>query len=130
VQQYHRLFMLPAVSHCGGGTGPSSIGGGAPEPTANLRNAEHHTGSAVIKWVEEGVAPEKLVASRIVSGAVVRQRPVCPYPAQAVYKGGNIDSAGSFACETQKVKKDDIGAGDILLIQNSLRQRDLKLPNR
>jgi len=32
VQQYHRLFMLPAVSHCGGGTGPNAIGGGAPSP--------------------------------------------------------------------------------------------------
>src|SRR5688572_20901223 len=85
VREYHRLFMLPAVSHCGGGTGPSAIGGGAPGPTANLRDADHHTVSAVIKWVEQGVAPEKIVASRIVSGAVVRSRPVCPYPAQAAY---------------------------------------------
>ena len=36
VQEYHRLFLLPAVSHCGGGTGPDSIGGGAPEPPAAL----------------------------------------------------------------------------------------------
>src|SRR5438105_4686073 len=30
VRQYHRLFLLPAVAHCGGSTGPSSIGGGMP----------------------------------------------------------------------------------------------------
>jgi feruloyl esterase len=131
VQRYHRLFMLPAVSHCGGGTGPSAIGGGAPEPTANLRDAEHHTVSAVIKWVEEGVAPEKIVASRIVGGAVVRQRPVCPYPAQAAYNGsGSIDDAANFSCVTQKLQERAITQTDILLIQNSLRQRDLKLPNR
>jgi hypothetical protein len=60
VRQYHRLFMLPAVSHCGGGTGPSAIGGGAPEPTAALRDPEHHVVSAMIRWVEEGEAPEKI----------------------------------------------------------------------
>jgi feruloyl esterase len=132
VQEYHRLFMLPAVSHCGGGTGPNAIGGGAPEPAAAYRDAEHHVVSAVIKWVEEGEAPEKIVATRFDSaGAVVRQRPVCPYPAQAAYKGrGDINDAKNFACVTPKLKKRSIGEGDILLIQNSLRQRDLKLPNR
>jgi hypothetical protein len=44
-------------------TGPSSIGGGAPEPPSAYRDAEHHGVSAVIKWVEEGVAPEKMVAT-------------------------------------------------------------------
>src|SRR5439155_1257776 len=117
--------------HCAGGTGPNAIGGGAPEPTAVLRNAEHHVVSAVIKWVEEGVAPEKIVASRIVSGAVVRQRPVCPYPAQAAYNGsGSIDDAANFSCVTPKLQERTISSTDILLIQNSLRQRDLKLPNR
>jgi feruloyl esterase len=131
VQDYHRLFMLPAVSHCGGGTGPNAIGGGAPEPTAALRDADHHAVSAVIKWVEEGVAPEKIVASRIVGGAVVRQRPVCPYPAQAAYNGsGDIDDADSFSCVTPKLQERTIGPADIILIQNSLRQRDLLLPNR
>jgi feruloyl esterase len=132
VQEYHRLFMLPAVSHCGGGTGPNAIGGGAPEPAAAYRDAEHHVVSAVIKWVEEGEAPEKIVATRFDSaGAVVRQRPVCPYPAQAAYKGrGDINDAKNFACVTPKLKKRSIGEGDILLIQNSLRQRDLLLPNR
>ncbi|HYU69884.1 MAG TPA: tannase/feruloyl esterase family alpha/beta hydrolase [Burkholderiales bacterium] len=132
VQEYHRLFMLPAVSHCGGGTGPSSIGGGAPEPTAAFRNAEHHVVSAVIKWVEDGVAPEKIVATRFGTGnVVVRQRPVCQYPAQAAYNGsGDTNSADNFSCVTPKLQERTISATDILLIQNSLRQRDLKLPNR
>src|SRR3954462_1563510 len=64
VQDYHRLFLLPAVGHCGGSTGPSSMGGGAPEPPAAYRNAEHHVVSAAIKWVENGVAPEKIIATR------------------------------------------------------------------
>ena len=64
VQEYHRLFMLPAVGHCGGSTGPSSVGGGMPEPPAAYRDADHHAVSAVIRWVEQGVAPEKIVATR------------------------------------------------------------------
>ena len=132
VQQYHRLFMLPSVGHCGGSTGPSSIGGGAPEPPKAYRDAEHHVVSAVIKWVEEGIAPESIIATRFdATGAVVRQRPVCPFPAQAAYKGsGDINAASSFKCVAHEFKTRNIDSGDILHIQNSLRQRDLLLPNR
>jgi feruloyl esterase len=132
VRQYHRLFMLPAVGHCGGSTGPSSIGGGAPEPPKAYRNAETHAVSAVIKWREEGVAPEKIVASRFdAAGNVVRQRPVCPYPARAVYNGsGSIDDAASFSCWTPTLQDRDVGAGDLLHARNALRQRELLLPNR
>jgi feruloyl esterase len=131
VREYHRLFMLPAVGHCGGSTGPSSIGGGAPEPPAALRTAETHAVSAVMKWVETGAAPEKIVASRFVSGALVRQRPVCPYPAQAVYNGvGNVDNADNFTCQTPVLKERNVGAGDLLHALNALRQRALLLPNR
>jgi feruloyl esterase len=131
VQEYHRLFLLPAVGHCGGSTGPSSIGGGAPEPPAAYRTPETHAVSAVMKWVEQGVAPEKIVATRFASGAVVRQRPVCPYPAQATYDGsGDINSAASFSCVAPKLQEQTMAPGEIMMIQNSLRQRDLKLPNR
>jgi feruloyl esterase len=132
VREYHRLFMLPAVSHCGGGTGPSTIGGGTAEPPAAFRKPETHVVSAVMKWVEEGVAPEKIVVTRFGTGnTIVRQRPVCPYPAQAAYNGsGSIDEAANFSCVTPKLQERTIDETDVMLIQNSLRQRDLKLPNR
>jgi len=38
-QQYHRLFMLPATGHCGGSTGPNSIGGGTSRPTGSPRRS-------------------------------------------------------------------------------------------
>lgn len=41
VQKFHRLFMLPNVAHCGGGTGPSNIGGGTGDPLPALRDAGH-----------------------------------------------------------------------------------------
>jgi feruloyl esterase len=132
VQQYHRLFMMPGAGHCGGGTGPGAIGGGAPEPPPALRDAEHHVVRAVMRWVEQGVPPEQIVASRIgANGVIQRQRPLCPYPAQAAYKGsGDIDVASNFACVSPTLQERAISAGDILQIQSALRQRALLLPNR
>jgi len=130
VQKYHRLFMAPAVSHCGGGTGPNSIGGGFPEPPVAYRDADHHVVSAVIKWVEQGIAPEKIIATSFSGGNLVRSRPLCPYPAQAAYKGsGDPNDAANFSCVTPK-HPERVTSTDLVLIRNSLRQRDLELPNR
>jgi feruloyl esterase len=131
VRQYHRLFLLPAVAHCGGSTGPSSIGGGMPEPPAAFRDADHHVVSALIKWVEQGVAPERIIATRFSGGALTLSRPLCPYPAQAAYNGsGDITVASNFACVAQTESASSIVPGDIVQIKNSLTQRALELPNR
>ena len=132
VQQYHRLFMLPATGHCGGSTGPSSVGGGMPEPPKAYRDAEHHMVSAVIKWVEQGVAPEKIVATKFdAAGNPTRSRPVCAYPAEAVYNGsGDINDAANFSCRTPKLQERTVTPSDLVNIRNSLTQRTLMLPNR
>jgi feruloyl esterase len=131
VRQYHRLFMLPATAHCGGSTGPNSIGGGMPEPPAAFRDADHHVVSAVIKWVEQGVAPDKIIATKFSGTTLTLSRPVCPYPAQAVYNGsGDVNVASNFTCVQQTESAASIGPGDIIEIKNSLTQRALELPNR
>jgi feruloyl esterase len=132
VQEYHRLFMLPATGHCGGSTGPNSVGGGMPEPPKAYRDADHHVVSAVIKWVEQGVAPEKIVATKFdAAGNLTRSRPVCAYPAEAVYKGsGDINVAANFTCETPRLKDRTVTDSDLVNIRNSLTQRNLLLPNR
>ena len=88
--------------------------------------------SAAIKWVEQGVAPERIIASRVgTDGKVVRQRPVCAYPAEARYKGAaTSNDAASFNCVTPSASDRPLEASDMMLIQSSLRQRDVKLPNR
>ena len=61
----------------------------------------------------------------------MRQRPLCPYPAQAVYNGGDIDSADSFRCEMPRPSdRTLVEAGDLLHVRNALTQRGLLLPNR
>jgi feruloyl esterase len=132
VRQYHRLFMLPATGHCGGSTGPSSVGGGMPEPPKAYRDAEHHVVSAVIRWVEQGVAPEKIIATKFdAAGNLTRSRPVCPYPAEAVYDGaGDINDAANFSCHAKRLHEHAVTRGDLVNIRNSLTQRNLMLPNR
>jgi feruloyl esterase len=79
----YRLFMAPGMAHCGGGEGPNSF----------------DMLSALERWVEQGAAPDQIVASRVADGRTVRTRPLCPYPQVAIYKGtGSIDDAASFSC--------------------------------
>jgi feruloyl esterase len=78
-----RLFMVPGMAHCGGGEGPNSF----------------DMVSALEQWVEQGKAPEQIVASHSQGGTVDRTRPLCPYPQIARYKGsGSIDDASNFTC--------------------------------
>lgn len=132
VREFHRLFMLPAVGHCGGSTGPSSIGGGMPEPPRAYRTPQTHAVNALMQWVEDGVAPEKIIASSFnAQGVPTRQRPVCPYPAEARYNGsGSINDAANFSCVMPRLNEQAVEDGDLLHIRNALTQRKLILPNR
>ncbi|MEJ0009029.1 MAG: tannase/feruloyl esterase family alpha/beta hydrolase [Steroidobacteraceae bacterium] len=81
-QQFARLFMAPGVGHCAGGAGPQ------PQQTFD----------AVVNWVEKGAAPATITASRVVNGST-QTRPLCPYPAEARWKGtGSTDDAANFEC--------------------------------
>jgi feruloyl esterase len=124
VQEYHRLFMLPNVAHCGGGSGPSNIGGGTGDPLPAFRDADHDVVLALARWVEQGVAPEAIVATTLKDGAAVRQRPVCVYPKQARYNGsGNINAAANFTCVAPGAEQPGASTADLNQIRNSLRQR-------
>ena len=124
VQRYHRLFMLPNVAHCGGGSGPSNIGGGTGDPPPAFRDAEHDVVLALARWVEQGVAPTSLIATSLEDGTVTRQRPVCVYPQQARYKGsGSIDDAANFNCVAPGAEQPGASVADLNQIRNALRQR-------
>lgn len=98
LDKFYRLFLVPGMGHCGGGSGATTFGnGGAQAPNASAAN---DLLMALDRWVEQGQAPESLIAARIASGAVARTHPLCTWPKKAVYKGsGNIDDAASFSCQ-------------------------------
>jgi feruloyl esterase len=102
VDRFVRLFLVPGMGHCAGGTGTTNFGNqNAPSPVVD---AEHDLLSALDAWVEKGTAPSRIVASRVVNGATVRTRPLCSYPLNAVYRGGSVDDAASFECRVGSVR--------------------------
>ena len=85
-----RLFMAPGMAHCSGGEGPDTF----------------DKMGAIENWVEQGKAPDSLIASQLVAGKAIRTRPLCPYPERAVYKGsGEITDAANFACQVPALRK-------------------------
>jgi feruloyl esterase len=91
VDDYFRLFMIPGMDHCGL---PAQQGPGITE-------AGFDPLTALEKWVEDGVPPDSLVATKTnKDGTVLWTRPLCSHPKQARYKGaGNPKEAASYACE-------------------------------
>jgi feruloyl esterase len=75
--------MAPGMAHCGGGTGPNSF----------------DMQAALEQWVERGAAPDQVLATRATNGIVDRIRPLCKFPATAVYSGrGDTNDAANFIC--------------------------------
>jgi feruloyl esterase len=75
-----RLFLAPGVLHCGGGAGPDKF----------------DALTALESWVERGVAPQTMIATK--QGSPL-SRPLCAYPALPRYKGaGDPNDAASFEC--------------------------------
>jgi len=75
-----RLFTVPGMLHCGGG-----------EATDQFEMLD-----TIVDWVENGKAPQQIVATGKSMPGI--SRPLCPYPSVARYKGGDTASAASFEC--------------------------------
>lgn len=90
-----RYFEVPGMAHVSGGAATDQFDGLG----------------ALIDWVENGQAPDTLVASARGAGnpggenaevpadwAADRTRPLCPYPTVATYAEGDPEVASSFTC--------------------------------
>jgi feruloyl esterase len=100
------------MAHCYGGAGPNSFGNGASN--GPVIDAEHDLLKALELWVEQGVAPEKIIATKYLNDdplqGVAFQRPLCPYPKIAKYDGqGNTTDPASFRCVADKDRRSPIG---------------------
>jgi hypothetical protein len=102
IQSFYRLFMAPGMQHCGRGLGPNAVGGvfGLPSPA---HDPEHDVVAALAHWVEDGAAPDKIIATLYRNNdpakGIAAQRPWCPHPAVAHYSGqGSRTDAASYVC--------------------------------
>ena len=98
---FYRIFMVPGMAHCSGGAGPNAFGNG----TSNgpVIDADHDLVKALERWVEQGIAPDKLIATHYVNNVPAQgvqfQRPLCPYPERGEYVGkGDPNDAANFRC--------------------------------
>jgi len=101
-KSFYRLFMVPTMSHCAGGPGATVFGnGGGLGPQED--DADHDVVLALDRWVEKGVAPDRIIATGFVGNdtakGVAMTHPLCPYPQVAHYKGtGDTKDAANFVC--------------------------------
>jgi feruloyl esterase len=99
--RFLRLYLAPGMHHCGGGTGPSDLGGaGVPRLP---RDPQTDISAALEDWVERGRAPGPVVARQTSmpfgGSASSRTALICPYPETATLTpGGNVMAAGAYAC--------------------------------
>ena len=81
-QAFARLFVAPGAGHCAvlPGPGPHQF-----DALAALEN-----------WVENGVAPDRIIASNPKTGM---KRPLCPWPQVARFTGrGDTNDPASYSC--------------------------------
>jgi hypothetical protein len=96
-----RLFMIPGMQHCGGGTGFSIFGQvSAPLPGISPRDS---VGAAIQAWVENRRVPDSLIGRRnkALDDAALTIAPslLCAYPARAVpVNAGGGNATSTFEC--------------------------------
>lgn len=78
-----KVYIPAGVNHCGGGSGADQFDLLKP----------------MMDWVEKGVEPGTIAASKVANGVTQFTRPLCVYPAFPKYNGtGDVNSASSFTC--------------------------------
>jgi feruloyl esterase len=109
-QSFLRLYMAPGMHHGFMGPGPNFFGQvelyglGGRVDLSIPRDPQHNISTALEEWVEEGKAPEAIIATKYVNDfdptqGIKMTRPLCPYPQFAKYKGtGDTNDATNFVC--------------------------------
>ena len=98
LRDHARLFMAPGMLHCFGGDGRSDF----------------DTLSALDAWVNEGKAPDGIVAAKLPDNKPgpkpMRTMPLCAFPEQARYSGtGDLNSAENWSCTAGDTSQLEVG---------------------
>ncbi|KAK5136308.1 hypothetical protein LTR08_003681 [Meristemomyces frigidus] len=114
VHDWYRMYLVPGMEHCAttnqnapcffAQASANAIVLDSVYSTPGYRDSRHDIVLAMMDWVERGVAPNEIIATKwyydTVADGVEKQRPVCPYPQQAVYMGeGDVDAAYNWRCQ-------------------------------
>jgi feruloyl esterase len=91
--RFMKLYLIPNMGHCSG----------------NIATDSFDMLTPMVNWIENGVAPEEIIATGnrfpatvgpyVGLGNSTRSRPLCPYPKTLRYSGtGDISQASSYVC--------------------------------
>jgi feruloyl esterase len=120
LDDWARFFLIPGMDHCAGGAGPSNnIGVGGQDTELTLVNS-------LVKWVENGVAPNSVVATRVASASLpARTFLLCPEPQTARHnQQGDVNSAANWRCVNDPQFEQCDGVRPISAIQLPLLNPD------
>lgn len=100
LDDFYRFFRIAGMGHCQLGPGAWEIGQGAPAPS---KDPDANVLMAIVRWVEEGVAPETVMGTKYVNDTaalgVALERKHCRYPYRNVYGGkGDPTRPESWEC--------------------------------
>ena len=116
MDSFFRLFYIPGMGHCSPSAleqfsdAPWMIAGAGQNmwtgPTGysvplHERDPNYDALAAVMNWVQNGTAPNKIIATAYRNNAEGRQRPLCPWPKRAVFdtgSGANREKAPGWNC--------------------------------
>jgi feruloyl esterase len=114
---YVRLYLAPGMWHCEGGPGVDAFGNQSSNQPPRPKSPEDDVLAALVAWREDAAPPGKIIGAHYVndeqSQGIAFQRPLCPYPENARYKGsGNVNMASSFRCAAgDPVRSQKFGKG-------------------
>ncbi len=97
VKDFARLFMVPGMGHCG-------YGGPFPAVFADSLSGNMLTNGlgSLVNWVENGNAPDQIIAVNPFVPNLGMTRRLCPYPEVARYNGSSdpngINDSSNFMC--------------------------------
>ncbi|KAE9405371.1 ferulic acid esterase [Gymnopus androsaceus JB14] len=108
IDNFLRFFRISGMSHCETGVGAWEIGQTLPGASGNLTaetlDPERNVLTAMVRWVEEGIAPETILGTKYVNDTtelgVEFSRRHCRYPFRNTYNGtGDSSDPDSWSCK-------------------------------
>jgi len=98
--KFVQLYVVPGMGHCGGG----EIAGDFGQRLNPHDDPQHSILMALEKWVEQGIAPQNIIATKyntdeVPESGIIQTRPLCPFPSMATYRGsGILTDAANYSC--------------------------------
>ncbi|KAF5367759.1 hypothetical protein D9758_009845 [Tetrapyrgos nigripes] len=108
LDDFYRFFRISGMGHCSGGNGAWEIGQTLPgaantvTPGSPSLDPEMNVLMAMVRWVEEGIAPDTVLGTKFVNddpaSGVQFSRRHCRFPKRTTFVGDDSTKPDSWTC--------------------------------